>query len=46
MIHGKSEEECENVVKSISEKTGIEEYRLIYSTKEFKKSSMKYFLES
>jgi siroheme decarboxylase len=46
MVHGKSYKECEKIAKIISEKTGINEYRLIYSTRELKKSSMKYFLES
>lgn len=43
MIHGQSREECEAVAKRISEKTGIKEYRMLYSSREFKKSSMVYF---
>ncbi|HDP70010.1 MAG TPA: Lrp/AsnC family transcriptional regulator [Actinobacteria bacterium] len=45
MIHGRSQEECEDVATAISEAIGIENYKLLYSTKEFKKASMKYFLD-
>ncbi len=45
MIHGKSAEDCEQVAKLISQETGIEDYRLLYSTREFKKVSMRYFTE-
>jgi DNA-binding Lrp family transcriptional regulator len=44
MIHGQSKQECEEIARRISEKTGVREYTLLYSSKEFKKSSMKYFL--
>ncbi len=43
MIHGQSKEDCEEVAKRISEKTGLKEYNMLYSSREFKKSSMKYF---
>ncbi len=43
MIHGKSGEDCERVASKISRETGVDKYTLLYSTKEFKKTSMKYF---
>jgi DNA-binding Lrp family transcriptional regulator len=43
MIHGKSQEECEEIVSRLSDLTGINDFKLIYSMKELKKSSMKYF---
>lgn len=43
MIHGKTKEECEKIAAEISTKTGICEYKLLYSTREFKKASMEYF---
>ena len=46
MIHGKTTEDCERVAKLISQDTGIEDYRLLYSTREFKKVSMRYFTET
>lgn len=45
MIHGRSKEECEGVARSISEATGITEYRLLYSAKEYKKIRVRYFEE-
>lgn len=43
MIHGENEEACLKIAKRISRKTGIEEYALLFSEKEFKKTSMQYF---
>jgi siroheme decarboxylase len=43
MIHGRSVEDCETVAKSISEATGITEYGLLYSAKEYKKTRVKYY---
>lgn len=45
MIHGPSAEDCERVAAALAEKTGIASYRLLYSSREFKKISMKYFIE-
>lgn len=45
MIHGRSREECEDVALRIREATDIPEPRLLYSVREFKKTSMKYFAE-
>lgn len=45
MIHGETREECERIAQEISTKTGIKEYRLLYSVREFKKASMEYFSE-
>lgn len=43
MLHGKTQAELEQLAAEISERTGITEYELLYSTREFKKTSMKYF---
>lgn len=45
MIHGRSREECEDVARRISTMTGIHDYRLLYSTKEYKKTRVQYFEE-
>ena len=45
MIHGRTKQDCQQVAESISQATGIENYRLLYSTRELKKVSMKYFTE-
>ena len=38
MIHGYTDEECERVIEAIKEKTGLEDYVILYSEKEFKKT--------
>lgn len=43
MIHADSKDECYQIARRISERTGIAEYVLLFSEKEFKKTSMKYF---
>jgi len=43
MIHGRSEAGCEKTAREISEKTGIEDYALLYTAAEYKKSSPVYF---
>ena len=45
MIHGESKENCEEIAEIISANTGIDDYNLLYSTRELKKVSMKYFTE-
>ncbi len=45
MIHGQSEEECRQVMAKIARATGVTRYDALYSLKELKKSSMKYFIE-
>lgn len=45
MIHGKSARDCQAVIDAISEATGIEEYSLLYSTTEYKKTRVEYFSE-
>lgn len=43
MIHGKTERDCEEIAGGLSRKTGIQTYRLLFSTREFKKESLKIF---
>ena len=45
MIHGQSEEEVERIAAAIAEKTGIKDYVILYSTTEYKKERVKYFME-
>jgi len=37
MIHGYTDAECEAVIEAIKEKTGLDDYVVLYSEKEFKK---------
>jgi len=43
MIHGRSPAECQKVIEAISGATGISEYAVLYSTKEYKKTRVPYF---
>ena len=43
MVHGRSEKDCLLSVKEISRKTGQRDYQLLFSRREHKKSSMRYF---
>jgi len=43
MIHGRSEEDCRRIAGRISRQTGLKDYRLLFSRREHKKSSMTYF---
>ena len=44
MVHGQTREECEKVLAEISRTTGVTEYRALYSSQEFKKVRVKYFM--
>jgi siroheme decarboxylase len=43
MIHGRKVGDCEKVVEAIREATGIDDYAVLYSTKEYKKTRVRYF---
>lgn len=45
MIHSTSPDQCENYVQELSDLSGMKEYALLYSLRELKKSSMRYFEE-
>jgi len=43
MIHADSKDECYQIARRIAQQTGIREYALLFSEREFKKTSMEYF---
>jgi DNA-binding Lrp family transcriptional regulator len=43
MVHGTSREACEGVLSAISGASGVTQYAALYSTKEYKKSRVRYF---
>lgn len=43
MVHASNEDECHAIAKRISEAVGEEEYELLFSREELKKTSMTYF---
>jgi len=45
MVHAKTQQECEKVVKEIASDVKIYDYNMLYSALELKKVSMKYFMQ-
>ncbi len=43
MIHGDGRDRCREIAEQMSRKVGLHNYVLLFSEKEFKKTSMKYF---
>jgi DNA-binding Lrp family transcriptional regulator len=43
MVHGQDAPDCQVVIDAIARATGIREYALLYSTKEYKKVRLRYF---
>lgn len=43
MIHCKTQEDCRRVIKELIQETGVTQYDILYSIKELKKTSMRYF---
>jgi DNA-binding Lrp family transcriptional regulator len=45
MVHGHSREECEDIVEELGRECKVSEHTMLYSKKEWKKTSMQYFME-
>ncbi|MBI4200469.1 MAG: Lrp/AsnC family transcriptional regulator [Chloroflexi bacterium] len=45
MIHATSKDGCEQIAREISDQTGINDYRVLYSYREYKKTRVRYFVE-
>jgi len=45
MVHATTPEECEQIGREIAETTGITDNLLLYSTREYKKTRVRYFVE-
>jgi DNA-binding Lrp family transcriptional regulator len=43
MVHGRSARECEATIDAIRDDTGVDEYCLLWSVKEYKKVRLRYF---
>ena len=44
VLHGHTREDCEKLAAKLAAAAGVSNYRLLFSTRELKKSSMKYFV--
>lgn len=45
MVHGRTRKECERVAERLSKEVGVNRYKLVFSTREFKKTSPRYFVK-
>jgi siroheme decarboxylase len=45
MVHGMNARECEATIAAIRDESGIDEYALLWSVKEYKKTRVKYFTD-
>jgi hypothetical protein len=43
MVHGMNARECEDTIAAIQDETGVDEFALLWSVKEYKKTRVKYF---
>jgi DNA-binding Lrp family transcriptional regulator len=45
MVHGKNAKECEATIAAIHQETGVDEYALLWSIKEYKKTRVRYYTD-
>ena len=45
MVHGMNARECEDTIAAIREETGVDEYELLWSVKEYKKTRVRYYTD-
>jgi DNA-binding Lrp family transcriptional regulator len=45
MVHGHNARDCEDTIAAIREDTGVEDYALLWSVKEYKKTRVRYFTD-
>jgi len=46
MVHARTEEACQKIAVEMSKRIGITDYRILFSSREFKKERVKYFEEN
>ena len=46
MVHGRSAEQCEEILTAISRETGVSDYRSLYSTREYKKVRLLFYTDN
>ncbi len=45
MVHGRTRKACERIAERLSREVGVERYKVVFSTREFKKTSPRYFVK-
>ncbi|MDO8462260.1 MAG: AsnC family transcriptional regulator [Deltaproteobacteria bacterium] len=43
MVHGMNQNDCEKIIETVSKETGITDYKILYSTIEYKKERITYY---
>jgi DNA-binding Lrp family transcriptional regulator len=43
MVHGRSEQECRELVARMAAEAGVDDYEMLFSLEELKKTSMRYY---
>ncbi|TWI75306.1 AsnC family transcriptional regulator [Desulfobotulus alkaliphilus] len=43
MVHARSQDSCRDIVGQMAQKTGLSDYSMLFSIRELKKTSMRYF---
>jgi DNA-binding Lrp family transcriptional regulator len=43
MVHGRDEASCRKTAEKMAQKAGVQAYQLLFSRRELKKTSMRYF---
>jgi siroheme decarboxylase len=46
MVHGRSVDDCEEIFRAISRATGVTQYTSLYSTREYKKTRLKFYTDA
>lgn len=46
MLHAHTRDECKEIARKLAEESGLQEYTMLFSTREWKKNSMRYFKEN
>ena len=46
MIHAKSRAECDRIIAQLAADCRLEQFQILYTTREWKKTSMRYFVEN
>ncbi len=45
MVHARSRKECKEIARQMSEEIGVDDYVILYSTKEYKKERVRYHVQ-
>jgi DNA-binding Lrp family transcriptional regulator len=45
MVHGRTRKTCEHIAERLSNEVGVKHFKVVFSTREFKKTSPRYFVK-